>query len=463
MGLLGAMGLLLAIPAAQHSVHSQDPPEPRNYYVESRSVGTRPEPEPPAYVRTLSQTDIPALRDLSSIEFGAEHRLRFEFRDDDLRRPVPGADGPFLLRTRAYLGLKEAIDPVRFGIELQDSHRVNSHFPPDDRDDNAHEILQAFGELHFKEALGDDRPLRLQYGRLAFEYVDRRLISRNQWRNTTNNFQGFRAVLGQRKNDWQLDVFAVQPIERLLTRPDQPFDGRWFYGVIGEWRRWSETVTLQPYYLLLDQDGDREQLDREIHTLALRGYGNVGESGYDFDVDVAFQFGHDAFQRHRALGFAAELGRTFDAKWEPRLSGACGYASGDRNPFDGVNQRFDRLFGFARPWSANDYFIWENMVTPRTRLELRPQEKVRLDAGYSVFWLASATDSWVPANRRDPTGQSGTFVGHELDVRLRYNLTRRLDLTLGYAHFIPGGFTKKTGRGDDTDFFYVEMTTRLLK
>jgi hypothetical protein len=36
-------------------------------------------------------------------------------------------------------------------------------------------------------------------------------------------------------------------------------------------------------------------------------------------------------------------------------------------------------------------------------------------------------------------------------------------LTLGYAHFFPGAFTRHTGRDDDTDFFCVETTARAFK
>lgn len=238
---------------------------------------------------------------------------------------------------------------------------------------------------------------------------------------------------------------------------------QWFYGAIGNWRRWSEIVTLQPYFLVLDQDGTGGEINRNIHTLALRGYGIVGETRYDYDVDIAFQVGRNGEQDHRAFGFTSELGYTFDVRTKPRLSGFIGYASGDRDTNDGTNERFERLFGFARPWSADDYFRWENLIAPKLRLDFQPHDKLRVDLGYGAYWLASDTDSWAVAGRRDPTGRSGDFIGHELDVRLRLSLDSRVDLTLGYAHFISGAFTRNTGRGDDTDFFYVETSTRLLK
>ncbi len=437
--------------------------EARDYYVEARSVGTRRETEPPRYVRNLSELEYFEGPAATWLDLGLDYRIRYEYRDDDFRRPVSGLDEPLMLRARSYLGVKQLLDPFRCFVEFEDARRYNSQFPQDDRDVNEHELIQIAGELYFEDGLGDDRPLRFQAGRFAFEYTDRRLIARNEWRNTTNTFQGFRTILGQQSNDWQVDVLALQPIERLIQQFDRVDEEQWFYGVIGDWRRWSEIITLQPYYLVLDQDGKGNRIDREIHTLALRGYGIVGQTGYDYDFDVAWQFGRHGSAAHRAFAFTTELGYTFEHDWKPRLSGFMGYASGDRDPLDNTNERFDRLFGFGRPWSANDYFRWENVVAPKTRLEFRPHEKLRIDAGYGVFWLASDTDAWPAANLRDPTGQSGDFIGHEFDIRARVAVTPRLDVTLGYAHFIPGAFPRNTGRSDDTDFFYVETSTRLFK
>ena len=438
------------------------PPEPRNYYVEPRSYGTRLATEPPRYVRTLSETDVPAFEHLDWLDVGLDQRTRYEYRDDDLRRPIPGPDHPLLLRVRSYLGIHDRFDPFRGYIEFEDARRYNSRFPLDDRDTNETEIIQAVGELYFADALGCDRPFRLQFGRMAFEYTDRRLVARNEWRNTTNNFQGFRAIMGQQQNDWQLDLLALQPVERRPRRPDVGDEESMFYGAIFDWRRWSEVVTFQPYYLFRDQSGKHGRLSREIHTMPC-GYGIVGTTGFDYDFDLAFQAGNYDAQRHRALGFTTELGYTFEHQWKPRLSAFFGYASGDREPNDGVHQRFDRLFGFARPWSANDYFVWENIMTPKTRLEFQPHEKTRVDLVYSAYWLASDTDFWVTSFRHDPTGQSGDFVGHELDIRIQQALTPHVDVTLGYAYFLPGNFVRNTGRSDDTDFFYVEVSTRLFK
>jgi len=444
--------------AAESSAAPPEPKKAAEAYPRSRGYGTQQEPQPPRYVKLLSKHELLDFKEVDWLEFGLTTRARYEYRDDNYRRAERVLDEPILLKSNIYLGIREIADPFRFGLEFQDSRIFNSDFPESDRDVNENDFIQLFAELYFRNALGPDRPLRFQAGRMAFEYLDRRLISRNPWRNTTNNFDGFRIILGQETNDWQLDILAVQPVERRLSRPDRADEERWFYGVIGSWRRWSPHITLEPYYLVLDEDRKGAGLDRELHTLGLRGFGLFGQSGFDYDFDLIWQCGNSGDLRHRAFASTGEIGYTFKHVWKPRVSLFGGYASGDRDPADSVNERFDRLFGFARPWSASDYIIFENLITPKLRLEFQPHAKVRVDAGYGAYWLASDSDSWRNANLRDRTGSSGDFIGQELDTRIRWKVNDHTDLTVGYAYFIPGDFTENTSDADDSDFFYVELT-----
>jgi hypothetical protein len=443
-----------------------DSKESSDYYVRSRSYRTEPETDPPRYVRNLSKTGIDAFKDINWLDVGLDHRTRVEYRENDFRRtPQEGHDEPVLLRTRVFLGLKEIWDPFRFVVEFQDSRRYNSQYVRDDRDVNEFELIQGFGELYFKDALGADdlgnaRPLRLRAGRMAFESLDRRLIARNEFRNTTNNFEGFRVTLGQKKNDWELDLLALQPVERLKYDFDQPVEQQWFYGALGSWRRWSDIITLQPYYLGLKQDGNSSKTGQNIHSTGLRGYGVVGGTGLDYDLNVVYQFGRsNGRQQHDAWASAVELGYTFeDAAWKPRLSAFYGYGTGDRNPTDNKNQRFNALFGFNQPWSRNDYFSWDNLHAPKVRLEFTPYKDVRVDTGYNAYWLASDRDAWQRASLQDPTGRSGDFLGHEFDIRVRYKLNSRVETELSYAHFEAGEFPSNLGKSKDSNYLYLQVS-----
>lgn len=438
---------------------------PTSYYREAGSYGTKRETVPPAYVRNAAKIGTPYVKDLvkdfSWLDIGLDVRSRYELREDDYRRPIAKTDHPFLLKSRFYLGIHDILDPFRMVVELQDSRRENGDFPKDNRDFNEFEPIQMYGELFFKDLLppdprGNKRPLSLRGGRMWFEKLDRRLIANNAWRNTTNTFQGVHLDIGQDANDWEFEFIAAQPLDRIFFDFDEVVGEQWFFAAITHWRRWSDYVTIEPYYLQLNQKKTEGRNRREIHAGALRFYGPIGKRA-DFDVDLVYETGQDNHQDVNAFGSTTEVGYIFPFESKPRLSIFYGYASGDHDPEDDDNERFDRFFGFARPWSASDYFIWENFHAPKLRFEITPLKDLRIDAGLGGYWLASKKDRWANANLRDPEGKSGRFIGYEFDMRARYPLTKFLDGTIGYSHFEPGGFTEKVGRDNPSDFFYVEL------
>jgi len=397
--------------------------------------------------------------------FGSPDTL--QYRDGDIRRPIDVVDEPFLFRTRAYLGIREVLDPFRFAIEMQDARRENGQFPLDNRDVNEFALIRLQAELYFDDVLppdplGNVRPVSLRYGIQNFEFLDRRLLGNNQWRNTANTFLGFRGAIGQEANDWQLDLLAVQPLQRDMYDWDTPVDGQWVYGLIGHWRGWPDVITLEPFYLALDQEQTGTVVDHTVHSPGLRGYGTIGDSGFDYDVSLIHQFGQSGSLDVDAWGGNAEIGYKFDHPWQPRLSAFYGYASGDQNPSDGTDNRFERFYGFGRPWSANDYIVFENIKAPKVRLELTPREKLRADLGYSWYALASATDRFSGAGVRDASGASGDEIGHEFDIRARWQITKKWETILGYAYFTPGEFTETAVRPGDTTFGYIEFNFSLF-
>ncbi len=441
-------------------IKKEEPKKPA--YFQSKAFGTRNETEPPGYAKPLSEHGFPGAEELKWLDFGLEHRTRFEHRNDDFRRTVLQEDDQFLLRSRTYLGIHDIVDPFRFGVEFQDCRQFNSDFPETTSDVDENDFLQAFGELYFKDALGEGYPLALRAGRMTLEYTDRHMVGRNRWRNTVNSFDGFRMRLGQPSSDWQVDVFAAQPVERRMRQPNRTDEERWFYGMVGTWRKWHQYITLEPYYFILDEDWkDRTRADREIHTLGLRGFGPIGRTGFDYDFDGAFQVGEAGQLDHKAFAAIGEIGYTFQHDWKPRLSFSTMYASGDRTSDDGLSERFARLFDPGHPYSTADLFTWQNVIAPRMRVEMSPLKKLKFDASYGAYWLASDSDAWVVPNRRDPTGRSGDFVGQELEARVRYQIDPRIEIEIGYSHFMPGGFARETGPCDDSDFLYVATTLRL--
>lgn len=484
------MTLLSLLLAGSGQVFAED------YYVKTKGYRVEPEPDPPSYVRNLSKTQFEQFRDVEWLDVGLDFRTRYEYRENDLRRrnnPTTGAtlntyrndpDDLWLLRTRAYVGIHDILDPLRFAVEFEDARSYNGLYERTDSDINEFELIQGYAELYFNHLLGHNRPLSIRAGRMHMELLDRRLIGNNQFRNTTNNFEGFRVRFGKKQNDWDLDTFALQPVERLKYDFDRPDEDTWIYGAVLSLKRWSEFITIQPYFLGRKQNGDltnpvnaNRKPDMDIYAPGLRVYGVIPSSSFDFDADINKQFGRfgslntartaQSLRQQDALAYSLELGYTFDHDWKPRASLYYGFGTGDKSNGDNINQRFDAFYGFNQPWSRNDYFSWDNVHAPKARLEFTPYKDVRIDTGYNAYWLESETDAWNRANLRDTTGQSGSFLGHEFDIRMRHKVNPYVDWSLSYARFEPGDFTRSFDRGttangpftsEASNFFYFEVS-----
>ena len=441
------------------------------YYLNPLSASTTRDTDPPKYARNASELGIDSLLNVNWLDIGADYRFRYEYRAGDLRRAQGVMDQPLLHRTRVYLGIKEILDPFRFAFEMQDSRRENSQYVRDNRDVNEFAVIRLYGELYFKSLLGRDpignaRPLSIRYGIHNFDFLDRRLLANNEWRNTANTFKGFHASLGQESNDWQVDLLAIQPLNRYKYTWDSPVAQQWVYGVIGHLRSWSDVVTLEPFYLALNQSAYPGTLDYTVHSPGLRAYGIVGSTGFDYDFSVIYQTGTNGTRKIDAYAGTFEVGYTLTSQpWKPRLSVFYGYASGDHNPNDNKDNRFQRFYGFGRPWSANDYIVFQNISTPTARLEIKPHQNLRLDMNYSAYWLASGTDVFSIGNViqvQDKTGASGTYIGSEYSLRARYTWDPKTEVTIGYSYFQSGGYVQKQLHRDHTNFAYFQLSRRFF-
>lgn len=447
------------VPTSAPADHAQEVVEqerPRQYYYRTNALSANRSLEPTSYARPLSEWGPDPLEPIDWLLFGIEQRTRYEYFDDDYVNNLDRRQ-PFLMRSRAFLGIKDVLDPIRFGVEFQDSRAFNTKLPNSTQDVNEYDFLQAYFELFFSGAAGEDQPLSLQVGRLAVDYVDRRLRTRNGFRNTTNAFDGFRLRAGTLESLWELEFFAAQPVEIFPRQFDHGDEQRWFYGLVGAYRGWAPDVTVEPYYFILDQDQRGwKAKNTEYHTWGTHLYGLIRGTRFDYDLDTAFQYGRKQGLNHRAFASHAELGYTFDHSWKPRLAAWLNYASGDRSPNDGNDQRFNRLFGASNgPYGFTDFFEWSNLLAPAMELRFEPDDKTLVSMIYRTNWLASKRDAWTRVGRVDPEGKSGRFIGQEIDLSVRRALTDHFSIEVGYAHFFPGDFVEETGPSPDSDRLYV--------
>ncbi|MGR9108196.1 MAG: alginate export family protein, partial [Gammaproteobacteria bacterium] len=216
--------------------------------------------------------------------------------------------------------------------------------------------------------------------------------------------------------------------------------------------------------------------NRNLSTPGIRWFRIPQVNEFDFELESAVQTGtshastsasdtrnldHLAYFGHVALGY------TFEVPWSPRLVLQYDYASGDENPFDGKNGRFDTLFGARRfefgPTSLWGAFARSNINTPGIRTELKPTANLSGYIAYRSFWLAEKRDAWTGAGLQDPTGRSGSFIGQQIEASLRWNAIQNLlTLETGWAHLFKGRFAKDAPGAprdtNDADYFYAQTT-----
>lgn len=475
-----------AILPTPHLLAQQAPTEPAKPSAE-------PNAPPPAAAKAEKAAEAKPWRlkdQLTWVKLNIEQRSRYESLHNQFRYQRQGGQNVHLadndedvlaLRTSLLLetgnqwlsGTLEVLDARQYGASPEsnlDTTMVNSA-----------DVLQAYVDLQLGE-LGTGTH-RLRAGREAVDLGNRRLMARNAFRNTINSFLAV---------DWQwttkdhtLRAFWSMPTERRpedftsLRDNDQEWDWQsldlQFWGVYEDWRV-TDRTNLELYLFGLDERG-LDTRRRNLFTPGVRINRTRKAGSFHYEAEGTVQFGEskasatsttaaDTVLRDHLAGFAmAALGYTFDVAWTPSVTVSYTYASGDQDPNDNTNNRYDTLFG-ARRWEYGPTGIWgaigrANLQSPELRLEARPVKNVELMAAYRGVFLASERDSWTAGNLRDRTGTSGHHVGDQLEGRIRWDvLPRNLRLEVGGAVLFAGSFQEEAsnGRGRDATYGYVEMT-----
>jgi hypothetical protein len=81
---------------------------------------------------------------------------------------------------------------------------------------------------------------------------------------------------------------------------------------------------------------------------------------------------------------------------------------------------------------------------------------------HRFVWLAESRDAWTSANVRDASGASGTEVGQQLELRVRWDvLPGNVWIDTGITHLFAGEFMERapnSTKQGDVNFVYVELT-----
>lgn len=441
----------------------------------------------PALAQTKPPADTPlpeAVGAPDNLKLSGTFRIRIEGIDNQFR-PARIAESDAFVSMRTTLFAEYDAHPVKIGAELFDSRGYveKKTSSVGTTEINAFELGQAYIGADLGNALGKGTTSSLTVGRFTMDIGSRRLVARNQFRNTINSFTGVRF-------DWQdagkdtLRLFWTMPQYRLpdQTAQIQDNDVKWdrestdlqvFGGSFSKAGVFGGTLEIYGYGLTERDSPKLQTRNRHLFTPGVRLARGAKPGRFDYDFEGICQTGHErattgAADRTdldvSAYFVHAEVGRSFTGSWSPRVALQYDRASGD-GPSSSYN-RFDTLFGARRgeygPTSLYGAVQRANLSSPGVRLEVTPDKRWDGFVAYRALWLENATDSFASTGVRDRTGRSGTFAGHQVEARVRYWVIPKIArLDGGVAYLFKGSFLQNAPNAPDdgdTRYGYLDLT-----
>lgn len=412
-------------------------------------------------------------------------RARMEGLSDQFR-PAPAPHEDQFLSFRTNLFAEYDAGPLRIGGELFDSrgYLEKKTSTVGTTEINAFELGQAYLGFDIGDRLGAGTTSDLTVGRFTMDDGSRRLVARNQFRNTINAFTGARFQLQDKAKD-KLVLFWTMPQVRL---PDdtssiqdnqvewdrESTDLQFFGGSFTKAGVFGGSLEVYGYGLIENDSPHLATRNRHLFTPGVRLARKPRMGLFDYDLEGVYQTGHErgttSAKDVKNLDVSAyfihlEVGRTFDMAWSPRIALQYDLASGDGSNPNTYN-RFDTLFG-ARRGEYGPTSLWgavqrSNLNSPAIRLEVTPSKRWDGFMAIRPLWLQSATDSFANTGVRDASGHSGKYAGEQLEGRARlWIVPGQLRLETGAAWLFKSGFLKDAPNAPDdgnSKYGYVDLT-----
>lgn len=429
------------------------------------------------------------LNDVSGLPDGLSvsgaYRVRLEGVDGRFRSGFDGTDQ--ILVQRLTLAAEYDFGGLYIGGEFIDSRQqlADDGTPIGTDDVNPAELLQGYIGYRTDNAFLQGDSFDIKAGRMTLNIAPRRLSARNGFRNTINSFNGIRADWTAPNSD-ELIAFYTLPVRRQPSDRDSLLNNQVVFDRESfNQRFWAinytrpdlflgTSGTLYVYGLQEEDNPDFQTRDRNLFTPGFRLNRPPDVGQLDFEIDAALQFGESNLSSnptapeldHFAQFFHAQLGYTFDGPFEVRLLAQYDFASGDNDPFDGDNGRFDSFFG-ARGFELGQTGIFgpfarSNFHSVGGRVIADPTPWLNGLFSYRAAYLASARDVFTTAGVQDQTGAAGNFIGHLVETRWKFDiLPGNAQLEIGASYLVNGRFlieAPNASPSGDTLYGYTQIT-----
>ncbi len=395
--------------------------------------------------------------------FGGQLRIRGEnWSGFAFGAPADSSDTFVLLRGLVHSDIHFGED-VRAFVEIKSALSSNRDLPGGKRtlDVDSLALQQAFVDVNVPT--GDDAKLTLRAGRQSFMFGKQRLVSPLPWANTLRAWDGVSAIV--EVGDWNIHGFWTQyaPVRKYDANTSDAQTQ--FFGAYATGKIPNTQLDVDVYFLGLKKEdavtfnGTTGPEDR--YTVGGRTWGKIADTGFDYDIEGALQFGEVGSGDIGAFMVATEIGYT-PADWSgsPRFKLGLDYASGD-DAAGGDVGTFSHLFPLGHAYFGYMDFVGrQNIIDISPGVTFKPMDNLTASATGHLFWRAETADALYHAGGgvvRAGALSSAEEIGSEVDFILKYTVNRNMTSVLGYSHFFAGDFIEESGSSDDMDWIFFQL------
>ncbi len=410
-------------------------------------------------------------------------RVRYESFDNNFRPTGPEAADLMLLRTRIEASYDAG--PVILGGELRDSRGYfgETDTPYGTAEVNPLELIQLYAQLDLGSPFAPGGSASITGGRFLLDLGSSRLVGDPSFRNAGNAFTGVRADW-RAKSGAEVTLFYTYPQQRLPSTKarildnavvwDHESDDLRFWGAFAAAPLGSGAVKGEAYLYGLDETDrpDRATRNRHLKTVGTRIFAEKRTGKVDFELEYAWQSGDIRTSTGAAAPRVDVSAHTAHVELGYGVGGAAGvrmaligdWATGD-DPGSASFNGFDALFGPRRsdwgPTSLYGPLGRSNIRSVSARFEAKPSKRLDGYLQLRAVWLDEPTQSFAVTGVRDPSGQSGTYAGKQLDFRVRWwVLPKQIRIDTGGALLAKGRFLRDAPNAPssgDTRYGYLDV------
>ncbi len=307
-------------------------------------------------------------------------------------------------------------------------------------------------------------PVAVRLGRQEPALGEERLVGHVSWLNAARTFDGAKVTF--RTPAFSVDAFGTSVVRIMDGAFDKSGAGNRFAGAYATTTKGIPKASVEPYLFWRRDVNLRTETATfgalEQTTVGARFAGRL-PARLDYGVEMAMQRGSLGPDDVRAWAGHWQMRESLPGKAAVRLTGEYNYASGDKNPTDGVRGTFEQLYPTPHDkYGLADQIGWKNIHHVRAGLELTPLKGLPIATNYHSWWLAETRDGIYTAGSaalaRVIAGAADRHVGQEVDLQVARALTPQIQFAAGYAHIFTGAFLRRATPGASYSHPYVMVT-----